>query len=169
MKRCNTRQAGIRLVFVFLCNRQRYIGNIVRAAHPGPTRKLLSTITAIDGQRQILQVGIPTTEILWKATDATRTPHLRFLGPPTLSCLQCRSCLSTNNPPTTVVPYSQEGPLPALVIILRCTKCNLNYHPDVFGNTQEGYCYYDAEQPVVKCTQQAYMERRLCSMIAAAG
>ena len=27
-----------------------------------------------------------------------------------------------------------------------------------FGNIF-GYCYYDAEQPVVKCTQQAYMKR----------
>ena len=61
-----------------------------------------------------------------------RTPHLWFLGPPTVSCLQCRSSLSANNPPTTVVLYLQEGPLPALVIILRCTKCNLNYHPDIF-------------------------------------
>ena len=61
-----------------------------------------------------------------------RTLHLWFLGPPTVSCLQCRSYLSANNPPTTVVLYLQEGPLPALVIVLRCTKCNLNYHPDIF-------------------------------------
>ena len=68
----------------FLCHR-RFIGNIIRAAHPHlpcPSEKLLSAITAIDGHQQTLQVGTPATEILWKATDATATPHLRFLGPP---------------------------------------------------------------------------------------
>ena len=97
----------------FLCHR-RYIGNIVRAAHPDlscPTKKLLSTITAIDGQHQILQVGIPTT--LWKATDATRTPHLRFLGPPTVSCLQCHHllALTIHQQPSSCIRRSRLFPL----------------------------------------------------------
>ncbi len=68
-----------------------------------------------------------------------------------------------------VVFYTYDGPFPATKIILRCSRCNLNYHPDIFGNSTEGYRYYEEQQRFVKCTQQAFMDRRLHSMVIAAG
>ena len=130
-----------------------YVGN-VGAANPDlscQNKKLLSTITVIDGQQRSLQIGISAMKTLWKATNATATPYRLFLVPPTVSCFQCQPSLSANNPPTTVVLYLQDGPLSALVIILQYARCNLNYHPKVFRNKVEGYRYSDADHPVVKC------------------
>ena len=81
-------------------------------------KKLLSTIIVIDGQQRLLQAGILATKVLWKATNAIATPYCHFLVPPTVSCFQCQPSVSANNPPTTVVLYSQDGPLSALVITL---------------------------------------------------
>lgn len=151
------------------------IANILRTAYPTvslSTSKLSSAISTIDlhlADNGSVFVARPSPEYLWKATHDTGLPHLRFLAPPTVSCLRCQSLLCSNNPPISVVLYSQDGPIPASKSVLRCARCNLNYHPEWFGNLKEGYSYYNMMQPVVKCTQQAYMERQLSSMIAAAG
>ena len=115
-----------------------------------------------------LQLGTPPTDILWQATTKTGVPHLHFLAPPTELCYRYHSPLYANNPPTSIVLYLQDGPIPVSKIILQCTRCNLNYHPDMYGNDTEGYRYYDAIQPVVKCTQQA-RQGQLCVLIASAG
>ena len=47
----------------------------------------------------------------------------------------------------------------------RQKSCNVHYHPEVFRNGLDWYKI----QPVVKCTQQAYIERQLFSMVASAG
>lgn len=154
----------------FLKRREAIIENILKAAKVSlGESKLSSAIKAIDHNKESLHVGAPPADILWEATNETGMPHLRFLGPPAVSCYQCHSPLCANNSPTSIVFYSQDGPIPASKIILRCTRCKLNYHPEMFGNGEEGYRYYDRIQPIVKCTQQAYMERHLCSMIASAG
>ena len=153
----------------FLKRREAIIENILKAAKVSlGESKLSSAIKAIDRNNESLHVRAPPADILWEATNETGMPHLRFLGPPAISCYQCHSPLCAKNSPTSIVFYSQDGPIPASKIILRCTRCKLNYHPEMFGNS-EGYRYYNRIQPVVKCTQQAYMERHLCSMIASAG
>ena len=156
--------------YSFLNRRETVIANILRASNIDLSGSKLSyAIKAIDCHEETLVVGAPPTDILWQATNDTGMPHLRFLGPPSVFCYHCHSPLSANNSPTSIVLYSQDGPIPASKIILRCKRCNIHYHPEVFGNGVEGYSYYNGIQPVVKCTQQAYMERQLCSMIASAG
>ena len=156
-------------------NREGAIENIIRAAYPDvglSQTKLSSAINTIDlhlADHASVQVGNPSPKVLWKATHDTGIAHLRFLASPTVWCLRCQSPLCSNNPPTNVVLYSQDGPIPASKLDFRCTRCSLNYHPEWFGNYAEGYSYYNVMQPVVKCTQQAYMERQLSSTIAAAG
>ena len=156
--------------YSFLNRLENIIANILRASnvdlsgqsYPMQSKPLIVT-------RKLLVIGAPPTDILWQATKDTGMPHLLFLGPPSVFCYHCHSPLSANNSPTSIVLYSQDGPIPASKIILRCKRCNIHYHTEVFGNGVEGYRYYDGIQPVVKCTQQAYMERQLCSMIASAG
>ena len=156
--------------FSFLKGREAIIANIMRASNIDLSETELScAIKAIDCQEESLAAGAPPTDILWRATNSTGMPHLRFLGPPSVFCYRCHSPLSANNSPTSIVLYSQDGPIPASKIILRCKSCNVHYHPEVFGNGVDGYRYYDEIQPVVKCTQQAYIERQLCSMVASAG
>ena len=156
-------------------HREGAIENILQAAYPDvrlSQSKLSSAINTIDvhlADHGSVEVGSPSPAVLWKATHDTGIAHLRFLASPTVWCLRCRSPLCSNNPPTNVLLYSLDGPIPASKLVLRCTRCSLNYHPEWFGNPAEGYRYYDVMQPVVKCTQQAYMERQLSSTIAAAG
>ena len=160
----------------YLHLRQSFITSILAAGSDTEFSKsyLSCAIATIDTQlcqdREFLPgVTAPSSDYLWKATNTMGMPYLRFLGPPVLCCLRCRSSLTANNAPTCVVLYTQDGPVPASKVILRCTACQLNYHPDTYGNTTDGYRYYNSAQPVVKCTQQAYMDRQLCSMIASAG
>ena len=156
-------------------HREGAIENIIRAAYPDiglSQTKLSSAINTIDlhlADHASVQVGNPSPKVLWKATHDTGIAHLRFLASPTVWCLRCQSPLCSNNPPTNVVLYSQDGPIPASKLDFRCTRCSLNYHPEWFGNYAEGYSYYNVMQPVVKCTQKAYMERQLSSTIAAVG
>ena len=153
----------------FLKRREAIIENILKAAKVSlGESKLSSAIKAINRNKESLHVGAPPADILWETTNETGVPHLRFLGPPAVQS-RVISALCANISPTSVVFYSKDGPILAFKIILRCTRCKLNYHPEMFGNSEEGYRYYNRIQPVVKCTQQAYMERHLCSMIASAG
>lgn len=164
--------------------RQALITNIARAGFKYMQLPVLSaeeisaaiqTITHIylEGESRPDNLGLffnaPPDYILWQATQDTGMPHMRFVGPPLSSCINCHSALRANNPPISIVLYTNDGPIPASKIIQKCSNCNLNYHPEMFGNTTDGYRYYDNEQPFVKCTQVAYMERQLAAMISSAG
>ena len=100
-------------------HREGAMENILRAAHPDVSlsqSKLSSAINTIDlhlADHASVQVGSPSPEVLWKATHDTGIAHLRFLASPTVWCLRCQSPLCSNNPPTNVVLYSQDGPIPA--------------------------------------------------------
>ena len=71
--------------------------------------------------------GTPHSDLLWSTTFATKTPHMLFMGPPTTTCLRCSKVLKSHNPPSQVLCFSWNGPLPALKITLRCTECMINY------------------------------------------
>ena len=72
-------------------------------------------------------VGTPPTDLLWKATIATKIPHMQFLGPPTSTCYNCCIPLQSHNAPSIVLCFGLQGPLPGLKITLRCTQCHINY------------------------------------------
>jgi len=74
-----------------------------------------------------LLLGLPTEELLWKATLNTGRPCTSFLALPTTECLQCHGALYTHNGPSVVVCFGQSGPILASKITLRCQSCHLNY------------------------------------------
>ena len=114
-------------------------------------------------------VGLITQECLWKTTLQKGTPYNLFLSPPLDNCLLCGSILQAHHAPTPVVCYTLNGPLPALKLILRCEGCSINYRYEQYGNSKEGYKYYAKPQPMVHCSQLAYMDRNLCGNIGASG
>jgi len=158
----------------FLCHRLSLITEIVKEVipeieiTPEGLRQCVQLIDNLEPSQQ-LSLGPPPPNILWKATETTGFPHTHFLGPPCVSCLQCQGRLVVHNPPTAVIWYSRDGPLPAAKIVLWCRNCSIQYHPDMFGNKQAGFRFYNTVQPVVQCSQQAYIDRELCKLIAAAG
>ena len=168
-------QACVFVPLSWVHHRQGAIESILRAAYPdvrlsqSQLSSAINTIYLHLADHTSVQLGTSSPEVLWKATHYTRIAHLRLLASLTVWCLRCRSPLCSNNPATNVQLYSQDGPVPASKLILRCTRCSLSYHPEWFGNSAEGYRYYNMMQPVVKSTQQAYTERHLSSTIAAAG
>ena len=109
-------------------HRQGAIENILRAAYPDvhlSQSQLSSAINTIDlhlTDHASVQLGTPSPEVLWKATHDTGITHLRFLASPTVWCLLCPSPLCSKNPPTNVLLHSQDGPVPASKLILRCTR-----------------------------------------------
>ena len=121
---------------VFVQHRVTYIANIVRQSIG---RKLDSTVLStkiksieLTYGSKINQFGKPLRDLLWGATFKLGIPHLAFLGPPVASCFTCDSQLRSHNPPSTVVCYGFDGPIPGLKITLRCVKCGLNYRYILF-------------------------------------
>lgn len=148
----------------FCCHRLSLITEIVKEVipemeiTPEGLRQCVQLIDNLEPSQQ-LSLGPPPPNILWKATETTGFPHTHFLGPPCVPCicLQCQGRLVVHNPPTAVIWYSRDGPLPAAKIVLRCRNCSIQYHPDMFGNKQAGFRFYNTVQPVVQCSQQAYI------------
>ena len=66
-------------------------------------------------------------DVLWKASLKSNKPCTIFLSPPVDSCLKCSKKLTTHNRPSTVVCYTENGPLVGAKIILRCESCGINY------------------------------------------
>lgn len=114
-------------------------------------------------------LGLPTEELLWKATMSSGRPCTGFLAPPTLQCLQCDGSLYTHNDPSVVVCFGQRGPFLASKITLRCKACHINYRYDQFGDEIEGYRYYDQQRPFVKASRTTFVSRDLYQFFAAAG
>ena len=106
---------------------------------------------------------------LWKATFLEESPHNIFLSPPVDKCFSCDTSLQAHHPPTSVVCYTWNGPLPALKLTLRCEKCGINYRYEQYGNSKCGYKYYPTPRPFVHCSQLAYIERICCANMGAAG
>ena len=56
-----------------------------------------------------------------------------------LMCFSCDTSLQAQHPPTPVVCYTCNGPLPALKLTLQCEKCGINYCYEHYGNSKCGY------------------------------
>lgn len=72
-------------------------------------------------------LGVPSHSLLWMSSLQEGHPHTLFLSPPINNCLTCGSLLLTHNAPSTVICYTQSGPLLAAKITLRCESCDINY------------------------------------------
>lgn len=129
----------------FFCHRLSLITEIVKEAIPEMAitpeglRQCVQLIDNLEPSQQLILGPPPPNIILWKATETTGFPQPHFLGPPCVSRLQCQGRLVVHNPPTAVMWYSRDGLLPAAKIVLRCSNCSIQYHPDMFGNKKAGF------------------------------
>ena len=100
---------------------------------------------------------------------STGVPLTCFLAPPVDTCLQCSASLHVHNHPVRVVCYTQDGPVIALKLTLRCRACGLNYRYEQYGSTNNGgYRYYDQPRPFVQASQVCYVDRVTCEQWIAA-
>ena len=116
---------------VFLHHRLTYVVNIVnqsigRELDPSVLSTNMQSLQLAHGS-QVNKLGEPPRDVLWRATFESGIPHLAFLGPPVTTCYACDGHLQTHNPPTSILCYGLDGPIPALKITLRCNTCGLNY------------------------------------------
>ena len=106
-------------------------------------------------------VSEPPSELLWEATFKHNTPRLIFLAPPQDTCSICSTHLATHNAPTTIICYTESGPIPGLKITLRCPNCGINYRYDQYGNeNMGGYRYYHGYLPYIQASQLCYVSRK---------
>lgn len=104
-----------------------------------------------------------------QASISTGVPLTCFLAPPVDTCLQCSARLHVHNHPVRVVCYTQDGPVMALKLTLRCRGCGLNYRYEQYGSTKNGgYRYYNQPRPYVQASQVCYVDRVTCEQWIAA-
>lgn len=105
---------------------------------------------------------------LWKTTFLKGTPYNKFLSPPVDHCILCDTPLQAHHPPTAVVCYTWDGPLPGSKLTLRCDECGINYRYEQYGDSTHGYRYYSTPRPLVHCSQLVYVDRAFCAYMGAA-
>ena len=103
---------------------------------------------------------------------------LRVIAPPVKICLLCNEKLSVSNYPTQIVVHTLTGPRIHSKYILKCQRCRLIdkskfnplhenrrqavfYHPDRFGNMQNGYMFYKQDVQFIKASNEVFLEKDL--------
>jgi len=119
--------------------------------------------------KELVEIFGPIEQsMLWKATRLEGEAHNIYLSPPVDNCVLCGSTLQAHHVPTTVICYTWLGPLPASKLTLRCEQCSINYRYEQYGDSKNGYRYYDEPRPFVHCSQVAYMDRMCCAHMGSA-
>uniref|UniRef100_A0A1X7UPD7 CxC5 like cysteine cluster associated with KDZ domain-containing protein n=1 Tax=Amphimedon queenslandica TaxID=400682 RepID=A0A1X7UPD7_AMPQE len=119
--------------------------------------------------QKLLGLSTPPMEVLWQTTFSLQLPHTEYLGPPVIRCLGCDNMLEVHNAPTTVICHTLHGPVLALKITLRCSRCLLNYRYEQYGSERNGYRYYEQPRDYVKASRTTYIMRSLQELFIAAG
>lgn len=89
---------------------------------------------------------------------------IRFLVPPTTSCISCTKALSGNHNPVKVTWFGLSGMEDAIKLSLRCRNCKLNYNFSQYGNGEQGYRYYDQPRDTIEASDVTYLDRMLCDL-----
>ena len=89
-------------------------------------------------------------------------PLFRILAPPCSECLQCNGCLSLSSSPTSVTIFTLEDVIPGIKISLKCQSCNIRYGYAFYGNSTNGYRFYDTPRTLVEASGVNYFQRKLC-------
>lgn len=117
-----------------------------------------------DCYRQVFAKIIENTESLAAAVSPREKCDMEFplfagcIAPPTKFCLLCHDELKKHNSPTHVTYYLPSGPLPFVKVELRCCSCELNYGITKYGNSKEGYTYYN-HLGIVEASDVVYIDR----------
>ena len=88
-------------------------------------------------------------------------PLHRILCPPTEVCLLCGWSLSLRNV-AYITPFDRETIVPGIKFLLRCQNCKVNYSYSMYGNTENGYKFYQEKRPYVEASNVTYLSRGLC-------
>ena len=89
-------------------------------------------------------------------------PLFRVLAPPCDACLQCNGSLSLSSTPTNVTVFTLEDVIPGRKIGLKCQRCNIRYGYAFYGNSTNGYRFYDTPRSLVEVSGLTYFDRKLC-------
>ena len=89
-------------------------------------------------------------------------PLFRVLAPPCDACLQCNGFLSLSSSPTNVTVFTLEDVIPGIKIGLKCQRCNIRYGYAFYGNSTNGYRFYDTPRSLVEVSGVTYFHRKLC-------
>lgn len=108
-------------------------------------------------QAQVNQSDSPAISLLH--------PFAGCICPPTKTCFLCHNELQKSNKPCIVTYYLVNGPLPVLKVELRCRACGLNYGITKYGNSVEGYKFYDSPG-IVEASDVVYVDRLVISLFA---
>ena len=88
-------------------------------------------------------------------------PLHRILCPPTEVCLLCGWSLSLRNV-AYITLFDRETIVPGIKFLLRCQNCKVNYGYSMYGNTENGYKFYQEKRPYVEASNVTYLSRGLC-------
>ena len=123
---------------------------------------------SINNKDYIKMLGPVEQSCLWKTTILKGTPYNKFLSPPVDQCLSYGMPLQAHHPPTAVVCYTWDGPIPASKLTLRCDECSINYRYEQYGDSKNGYRYYPTPRPLTHSSQASYIDKTFCTHMGAA-
>ena len=141
-----------------------------------PKLRLLPVSIALEGICNL--TGCPTNDasfifnacssshdVLWKVDqiDFCLRGFPLLLTPPTKTFLLCSCSLSQHNRPCDVTVHTARGKITGQKFSLRCTKCDLNYNYDRYGNTTKGLSLYEERRPLVEASDVCFIDRKLVS------
>ena len=58
--------------------------------------------------------------------------------------------------------FDRETIVPGIKFLLRCQNCKVNYGYSMYGNTENGYKFYQEKRPYVEASNVTYLSRGLC-------
>lgn len=106
---------------------------------------------------------------IWCRVLSNKKQTLSAIGcmaPPTKLCYFCSELLQKNNTPSVVTMFAPCGPMPFFKVELRCRSCKINYGITKFGNTTNGYKYYD-HIGIIEASNMVYIDRLVMEQFGA--
>ena len=91
-----------------------------------------------------------------------KSPLFLVLVPPCSACLGCDGRLSLSSSPSNVTIFTLEDAIPGIKIALKCQRCNIRYGYALYGDTTNGYKFYDNPRTFVEASTRTYLHRKLC-------
>lgn len=104
-----------------------------------------------------------TANTIIEAGSVIGIPFTHVVAPPLEKCVKCDGNLTMHNQPSHATIFDTDGPHPAIKISLKCRRCapNVNYSYAKYGNTEQGYKFYEGKRKLVEASSETYVSRSL--------